>query len=419
MFHKDANLLSNMDPEISELIKLEKQRQEEGLELIASENYTSPAVMEAQGSILTNKYAEGLPKKRYYGGCEFVDTVEELAIERVKKLFNCKYANVQPHSGSQANMGAYFSLIQPGDTILGMDLSQGGHLTHGSPVNFSGKLFNVISYGLDIESETINYEKLEDIAIQNRPKMIIAGASAYPRIIDFKKFREIADKVGAYLVVDMAHIAGLVAAGVHPSPIPHAHVVTSTTHKTLRGPRGGIVLTNDEELFKKINFNIFPGIQGGPLEHVIAAKAVCFKEALEDQYKIYQKQVVANAKALADALKANEIDIVSGGTDNHLVLIKTDSVNLTGKEAEACLEKAAITCNKNMIPGDKRSPFVTSGIRIGTPAITTRGLKEKHMVTLANWIKTALTNSTDEAILKKVHSEVMELCREFPVYTKV
>ncbi|MCP4913468.1 MAG: serine hydroxymethyltransferase [Oligoflexia bacterium] len=416
MFHPQANSLNTMDSEINELINLERVRQEEGLELIASENYASPAVMAAQGSIVTNKYAEGYPAKRYYGGCEHVDTIEQLAIDRLKKLFNSKFANVQPHSGSQANMAVYFSVLEAGDKILGMDLAQGGHLTHGSPVNFSGKLFNVISYGLDIEKEELDYDKIREIAVAEKPKMIVAGASAYARTIDFKKFREIADEVGAYLLVDMAHIAGLVAAGAHPSPVEHAHFVTSTTHKTLRGPRGGIILTNDEELAKKVNFNIFPGIQGGPLEHVIAAKAVAFKEALEPEFKTYQEQVVKNAKALAKALQDEGVDIVSNGTDNHLVLVKTDSVDLTGKVAEAVLEKAHITCNKNMIPGDKRSPFVTSGIRLGTPAITTRGMKEEHMTKVAGWIAKALRNHENDDVLNQIKSEVKSLCGDFPVY---
>ncbi|WP_417335500.1 serine hydroxymethyltransferase [Halobacteriovorax marinus] len=416
MFHKDATSLDTMDSEITKLVELERVRQEEGLELIASENYTSKAVMEAQGTILTNKYAEGLPGKRYYGGCEVVDSVETLAIERVKKLFGAKFANVQAHSGSGANMAAYFSLLEVGDKVLGMNLAEGGHLTHGSPVNFSGKLFKIIPYGLDLESETIDYDALRDLALKEKPKMIIAGASAYPRTIDFEKFRSIADEVGAYLMVDMAHIAGLVAAGLHPNPVPHAHVVTSTTHKTLRGPRGGIILTNDEELAKKINFNVFPGIQGGPLEHVIAAKAVSFKEALEPSYIDYQKQVILNAKVLGEKLQAEGIEIVSGGTDNHLLLVKTDSVNLSGKQAEHALEAAGITCNKNMIPGDKRSPFVTSGVRLGTPAITTRGLKENHMEQLGTWISKALRNSEDEGVLKSIKEEVLALCKDFPVY---
>ncbi len=416
MFHPKAHSLKTLDPELTSSIEKERCRQEEGLELIASENYTSQAVMQAQGSILTNKYAEGYPQKRYYGGCEFVDEIEQLTIDRAKKLFNCQYANVQPHSGSQANMACYFAALQPRDKVLGMDLAQGGHLTHGSPVNFSGKLFNVIPYGLNPETETLNYELVAEIAHREKPKMIIAGASAYPRAIDFKKFREIADEVGAYLMVDMAHIAGLVAAELHASPLQHAHFVTTTTHKTLRGPRGGLILTNDEELAKKINFNIFPGIQGGPLEHVIAAKAVAFKEALEPSFKTYQEQVVKNAQRLAGSLSTKGMEIVSGGTDNHLVLVKTDSVNLTGKEAEQALERAHITCNKNMIPNDKRSPFVTSGIRLGTPAITTRGFKEEHIDQVAEWIEKALKNASHETTLAKIKKEVISLCRDFPVY---
>lgn len=408
--------LNDVDPTTANLIRDELKRQVEGLELIASENYVSKAVMQAQGSILTNKYAEGLPKKRYYGGCEVVDKIEQIAIDRLTELFDCKFANVQPHSGSQANMATYFALIEPGDTVLGMDLSQGGHLTHGSPVNFSGRFYNIVSYGLDIETEAIDYEVIRKLAQEHKPKMILAGASAYSKTIDFEKFREIADEVGAYLMVDMAHIAGLVAAGVHPSPFPHAHVVTSTTHKTLRGPRGGIILTNDEELAKKLNFNVFPGIQGGPLEHVIAAKAVAFLEALTPEFKEYQKQVVKNAQALASELMELGIDIVSGGTDNHLVMLKTDCVELTGKEAERILESVHLTCNKNMIPGDKRSPFVTSGVRLGTPAITTRGLKEEHMKFLAKWIADSLKNSKDESILANIRREVLELCSEFPIY---
>lgn len=408
--------LKEMDLEIFNLLEKERERQEEGLELIASENYTSRAVMEAQGSIATNKYAEGLPGKRYYGGCEFVDGIENLAIERVKKLFNAQYANVQPHSGSQANMAAYFSILSPGDKVLGMNLSEGGHLTHGSSVNFSGKLYQVISYGLDPQSEMIDYDSLSALALKEKPKLIIAGASAYSRTLDFKRFREIADSVNAYLIVDMAHIAGLVAAGLHPSPLPFAHIVTTTTHKTLRGPRGGLILCNDEELMKKINFNVFPGIQGGPLEHVIAAKAVAFKEALTPEFKTYQEQVIKNAKALSSALEKKGMKIVSGGTDNHLLMVNTDSVGLTGKQAEAVLEKAAITCNKNMIPGDKRSPFVTSGIRLGTPAITTRGLKENHMEQIASWIKEAFSNHENEEALTKIKKEVLKLCQDFPVY---
>ncbi|WP_412474100.1 serine hydroxymethyltransferase [Halobacteriovorax sp. YZS-1-1] len=416
MFHKDAVSLEKMDEEIFSLTNKELARQEEGLELIASENYTSKAVMQAQGSVLTNKYAEGLPKKRYYGGCEVVDTVEQIAIDRLCKVFGCKFANVQPHSGSGANMAAYFSIISPGDRILGMNLSEGGHLTHGSPVNFSGKYFDVKFYGLNPETEMIDYEDVRRAAQEHKPNVIVAGASAYPRTIDFAKFREIADEVGAYLLVDMAHIAGLVAAGLHPSPFPHAHIVTSTTHKTLRGPRGGIILTNDEELAKKINFNVFPGIQGGPLEHVIAAKAVSFKEALDPQYKEYQKQVITNAQALAKQLTDLGMELVSGGTDNHLVLMKTDPAGVTGKAAEKALEQAGITCNKNMIPGDTRSPFVTSGIRLGTPALTTRGMKEDEMKKIGTWIVEALKNAENESVLADIKGQVQALCKEFPVY---
>ncbi len=417
MFHPNSSSIETMDPEIYKLVGLERKRQEEGLELIASENYASAAVMEAQGTVLTNKYAEGYPGKRYYGGCEFVDSAEDLARERVKKLFNCSYANVQPHSGSQANMATYFAALKPGDTVLGMDLSEGGHLTHGSPVNFSGKLYNIVSYGLNSNTEMLDYDLIKDLAKKHNPKMIIAGASAYPRAIDFKKFREIADLVGAYLMVDMAHIAGLIAAGVHESPLPHAHFVTSTTHKTLRGPRGGIILTNlEEEWGKKLNSNIFPGIQGGPLEHVIASKAVAFKEALEPEFKTYQQQVVTNAKVLGETLQSEGIDLVSGGTDNHLLLCKTDSVNLSGKDAEHILEEVGITCNKNMVPKDTRSPFVTSGIRLGTPAMTTRGLNESHMKLVGQWISKSLKNSTNDSIKKEIRSKVLELCKEFPVY---
>ncbi len=416
MFQADANDLAKIDPEIFGIIQKERARQEDGLELIASENYTSQAVMQAQGSILTNKYAEGLPNKRYYGGCEFVDQSETLAIDRVTKLFSAKYANVQPHSGSQANMGAYFAMLEPGDKVLGMNLAEGGHLTHGSPVNFSGKLFKFISYGLHPDTERLDYNLIREIARAEKPRLLVGGASAYAREIDFKIMREIADEVGALFMVDMAHIAGLVAAGLHNSPIPHAHVTTSTTHKTLRGPRGGLILTNEEELFKKLNSNIFPGIQGGPLEHVIAAKAVSFKEALDPSFVTYQKQVLVNSKTLAASLMNKGIELVSGGTDNHLVLVKTDSVGLSGKEAEKALEHAGITCNKNMIPKDKRSPFITSGVRLGTPAITTRGLKENHMEMLAGWIHQALTNSTNETELQKIKMQVLELCKSFPVY---
>lgn len=408
-------MLKTTDPQIMELINLEQTRQEDGLELIASENYCSLEVMEAQGSCLTNKYAEGYPKKRYYGGCEFVDGVEQLAIDRVKEVFNCKFANVQPHSGSQANMAVYFACLNPGDTVLGMDLSEGGHLTHGSPVNFSGKLFKFVSYGLNTITEELDYENMQKLAEQHKPKLIVGGASAYAKTINFERMKEIADSVGALLMVDMAHIAGLVAAGEHPSPFPHADFVTSTTHKTLRGPRGGIILTNSEDWAKKINSNIFPGIQGGPLEHVIAAKAVAFGEALRPDFKAYQQQVIKNSKALASALIEKGIKLVSNGTDNHLVLVNTDSVELSGKEAEAILESVHITCNKNMVPKDTRSPFVTSGIRLGTPAITTRGLKEEHMQQLATWIYDALTNKSKRNQIKE---EVLSLCKEFPVYKR-
>lgn len=411
------SILEQVDKEIFDIIGKEYNRQQVGLELIASENYCSQAVMEAQGSCLTNKYAEGYPEKRYYGGCEFVDQSESLAIERAKKLFNAKFANVQPHSGSQANMAVYFSCLSHGDTVLGMDLSEGGHLTHGSSVNFSGKLFKFVSYGLDPKTELIDYDKMQELAKEHKPKLLVGGASAYSQIIDFKRMKEIADSVGALFMVDMAHIAGLVASGHHPSPMEYADFVTSTTHKTLRGPRGGIILSNNEQWFKKINSNIFPGIQGGPLEHVIAAKAVAFKEALSSDFKDYQAQVVKNTKVLGKELKEQGIDLVSGGSENHLLLLKTDSVNMSGKDAESILESVGITCNKNMIPQDTRSPFVTSGIRIGTPAITTRGLKEEHMVKLAHWIVTTLKNPNDTKKLEQIKGEVSDLCHNFPVYS--
>jgi glycine hydroxymethyltransferase len=412
------NHIKNIDPEVFHYIQKEQERQELGLELIASENYCSQAVMEAQGSCLTNKYAEGYPKKRYYNGCEFVDEIETLAIERLKKIFNAKFANVQPHSGSQANMAVYMAMMNPGDTFLGMDLAQGGHLTHGSPVNFSGKLYKALHYGLDPKTEMIDYNQLEDMAKKERPRMIIAGASAYPRIIDFAKISQIAKSIDAIFMVDMAHIAGLIAAGLHPSPMEYADVVTSTTHKTLRGPRGGLIITNNEDLAKKFNSLIFPGIQGGPLEHVIAAKAVAFKEALETSFKTYQEQVIKNSKMLAKTLIDNGIELVSGGTDNHLVLVKTDSVNMSGKEAGEILEKVDITCNKNMVPNDKRSPFVTSGIRLGTPAVTTRGFKENEIKLMAELIVKTLKNHQDEKILTEVRSSVHDLCVKFPVYSK-
>ncbi|RME14426.1 MAG: serine hydroxymethyltransferase [Bdellovibrio sp.] len=406
--------LEQIDPEVAKAIYQEEQRQEFDLEMIASENYVSKAVMEAQGSVLTNKYAEGYPQKRYYGGCEHVDTIESLAIERAKKLFQCHYANVQPHSGSQANMAVYLAALKPGDTVLGMDLSHGGHLTHGSPVNFSGFLFKAVHYGLDPETHLINYEQIYRLAEEHQPKMIIAGFSAYPRTLDFKKFREIAESVGAYLMVDMAHIAGLIATGAHPSPLPHAHFTTSTTHKTLRGPRGGLILTNLEDLAKKINSKIFPGIQGGPLEHVIAAKAVSFKEALQPEFKTYIEQVLKNAKALASVLKEEGFDLVTGGTDNHLLLIDLSSKDITGKEAEALLGKVGITVNKNTVPNEKRSPFVTSGLRIGTPALTTRGMKEPQMEQIAQWIAEVISNPhKDHSAIRKA---VTQLCQEFPLY---
>lgn len=408
--------LSEVDQEVFNFIQKEQNRQEMGLELIASENYCSQAVMEAQGSCLTNKYAEGYPQKRYYNGCEFVDQIETLAIERVKKIFGAGFANVQPHSGSQANMAVYMAMLNHGDTFLGMDLAQGGHLTHGSPVNFSGKLYTALHYGLDEKTEMIDYNKLEDIAKKERPRMIIAGASAYPRAIDFEKFSAIAKSIDAVLMVDMAHIAGLVAAGLHPSPIGLADVVTSTTHKTLRGPRGGLILTNREDVAKKLNSLIFPGIQGGPLEHVIAGKAVAFKEALEPSFKAYQEQVIKNSQILAKTLMDNGIELVSGGTDNHLILVKTDSVNMSGKEAGEILERVDITCNKNMVPNDKRSPFVTSGIRLGTPAVTTRGFKEAETKLMAELIVKALRNPQDEKVQKEVKESVHDLCKKFPVY---
>ncbi len=414
------NSLSQKDPEIFSAIEKESVREEEGLELIASENYVSKAVLEAQGSILTNKYAEGYPGKRYYGGCSFVDVAEQLAIDRACKLFGAEAANVQPHSGSSANMGVYMALLQPGDKILGMDLSHGGHLTHGSPVNFSGRIYQAIHYGLNPETHLLDMNLVRDIAKKEKPKMIIAGASAYARVIDFATFGEIAKEVGAKLVVDMAHIAGLVAAGLHPSPIPHAAYTTTTTHKTLRGPRGGMILCSQENL-KAINSLIFPGIQGGPLMHVIAAKAVAFGEALQPEFKEYQKRVVENARTLASALIQNGFKLVTDGTDNHLMLVDLPGSldgTVTGKEAEAWLDLAGITVNKNTIPNEKRSPFITSGIRIGTPAMTTRGLGASEMRTLAVWIKSVIESKGNEAVLAKTKKEVKELCSRFPLYGK-
>lgn len=405
------------DPDLWEAIAKEKDRQENNLELIASENVVSEGVMAAQGSILTNKYAEGYPGKRYYGGCEFVDIVEDLAINRAKELFGAKYANVQPHSGSQANTAAYLSLIEAGDTVLGMDLSAGGHLTHGSPVNFSGKTYNFVSYGVDPSTEVIDYNVVRILAREHRPKLIVAGASAYSRTIDFEKFREIADEIDAKLMVDMAHIAGLVAAGLHPNPVPYADITTTTTHKTLRGPRGGLILTNDEELAKKINSNIFPGIQGGPLEHVIAGKAVALKEALAPEFKEYSEQVIENAKAMTKVFnQAPEARLISGATDNHLLLIDVTGFGLNGKEAEAILDTVNITVNKNSIPFEQLSPFKTSGIRIGTPAITTRGFKEEDAVEVAKLIVKALKENDNEGALSEVKASVKELTEKYPLY---
>ena len=412
---ENTRTLAQVDPEIAGLVRKETERQEEGLELIASENFVSPAVLEAVGSVLSNKYAEGYPGKRYYGGCEFVDQVETLAIERAKKLFGAEAANVQAHSGSQANMAAYMSVMQPGDTMLSLDLNSGGHLTHGMSLNFSGKLYKVVHYGLDRATERIDFGQVRSLAKEHRPKIIVVGASAYPRTLDFATFREIADSVGAVLVVDMAHIAGLVAAGLHPSPVPVAELVTTTTHKTLRGPRGGMVLAK-EPFIKGVNSNIFPGIQGGPLMHVIAGKAVAFQEALQPEFTAYQRQIVANAKALAEALLRGGLRLVSGGTDTHLMLVDLRPKKLTGKVAEAVLGKAAITVNKNMIAFDPEKPMVTSGVRIGTPALTTRGMKEAEMATVGALIVEALDHPTDEAVLAQVAGKVHELARSFPLY---
>src|SRR5574344_966751 len=412
-----AKNIAAYDPELWDAIASENNRQEEHIELIASENYVSQCVMEAQGSQLTNKYPEGYPGKRYYGGCEFVDKVEELAIERAKQLFGATYANVQPHSGSQANSAVYMALLQPGDKVLGMNLAHGGHLTHGSPVNFSGKLYDIIPYGID-ESGKIDYVELERLAVTEKPKMIIGGFSAYSGIVDWAKMREIADKIGAYLFVDMAHVAGLVAAGVYPNPVPHAHVVTSTTHKTLAGPRGGLILSaaNDEELYKKLNSAVFPGGQGGPLMHVIAGKAVAFKEAMEPEFKLYQQQVLKNAKAMVEVFKARGYKIVSGGTENHLFLVDLVDKELTGKDADAALGKANITVNKNSVPNDPRSPFVTSGIRVGSPSITRRGFTEADARELAGWMCDVLDNHTDEAVLAATREKVLAICKRLPVY---
>ena len=408
--------LKTVDPEIQKAIDQELFRQREKLEMIASENIVSTAVMQAQGSILTNKYAEGYPGKRYYGGCEYVDIVEQLAIDRAKKLFGAEYANVQPHSGAQANTAVYFALLQPGDTILGMNLTDGGHLTHGSPVNISGKYFKIIPYGVDKETERIDYDELERLAKEHQPKLIVGGASAYSRIIDFERMAQIAKSVGAYFMVDMAHIAGLVAAGLHPSPVPYADVVTTTTHKTLRGPRGGLILCRDAEFGKQFNKAIFPGIQGGPLMHVVAAKAVAFKEALSDEFKVYQQQVLDNAKALADELVKKGFRIVSGGTDNHLMLVDLRSKNITGKEAQFLLDEIGITANRNTIPFEPLSPFVTSGIRLGTPALTTRGLKEEDIREVADIIADVIENREDSAVIEAAKAKVQAICKKFPLY---
>jgi glycine hydroxymethyltransferase len=417
MFSKDARI-EGFDPELAQAIAAERRRQEDHVELIASENYASPRVLEAQGSVLTNKYAEGYPGKRYYGGCEYVDVAESLAIERVKRLFDADYANVQPHSGSQANQAVYFALLSPGDTILGMSLAHGGHLTHGAKVNLSGKIFNAVQYGIDPATGRVDYDEIERLALEHKPKMVVAGFSAYSQVLDWARFRAIADKVGAWLFVDMAHIAGLVAAGVYPSPLPHAHVVTSTTHKTLRGPRGGIIVAKNasEDLVKKLQSVVFPGIQGGPLMHVIAAKAVAFKEALEPAFKDYQRQVVRNAQAMAGAFIARGYRIVSGGTENHLMLIDLIGRDVTGKDAEAALGEAHITVNKNAVPNDPRSPFVTSGLRVGTPAVTTRGYREQDCVDLANWICDVLDAPGDAGVIARVREQVTAQCRRYPVY---
>jgi len=414
MFVKST--IADYDPEIFAAIKNEEKRQEEHIELIASENYASPMVMEAQGSAFTNKYAEGYPGRRYYGGCEYADVVEQLAIDRACELFGAKYANVQPHSGSQANGGVFLALLQPGDTVLGMSLAHGGHLTHGAAPNFSGRTYNSVQYGINTDTGLIDYDEVEKMALEHKPKMIIAGFSAYSQHLDFARFRDIADKVGAYLLVDMAHVAGLVAAGVYPSPVPHAHVTTTTTHKTLRGPRGGLIMTNDEDLAKKINSAIFPGIQGGPLVHVIAAKAVCFKEAMEPSFKDYQQKVIDNARAMAKVFVDRGFDVVSEGTDNHLFLLSLIKQDITGKDADEALGRAFITVNKNAVPNDPRSPFVTSGLRIGTPAVTTRGFTEEDCAELAGWICDILDNMGDEGVIDSVREKVLAICAKRPVY---
>ncbi|MEE9343971.1 MAG: serine hydroxymethyltransferase [Methylococcales bacterium] len=410
--------IAGYDDELSQAIENEIQRQEDHIELIASENYASPRVLEAQGSVLTNKYAEGYPGKRYYGGCEHVDVVEQLAIDRVKQLFGADYANVQPSSGSQANQAVYMALLQPHDTVLGLSLADGGHLTHGAKPNFSGKIYNAVQYGLDYATGEIDYNQVESLAKQHQPKMIVAGFSAYSRIMDWQRFRDIADQVGAYLMVDMAHVAGLIAADVYPNPVPHADVVTSTTHKSLRGPRGGFILCkSNPELEKKFNSSIFPGIQGGPLMHVIAAKAVAFKEAMQPEFKIYQQQVVANAKAMAQVFMERGFDIISGGTDDHLMLVSLIPKGITGKAADAALGQAHITVNKNAVPNDPQSPFVTSGIRVGTPAATTRGFKEAEVIDIANWMSDVIDDIENQQVIASVRDKVTALCARFPVYS--
>lgn len=416
MFSKDMTI-AGFDPELKAAIDAERQRQEDHIELIASENYASPRVMEAQGTVLTNKYAEGYPGKRYYGGCEHVDVVEQLAIERAKALFGADYANVQPHSGSQANAAVFMALMKPGDTLLGMSLAEGGHLTHGASVSFSGRIYRAVQYGLNHATGEVDYEQVEALAREHRPKVIVAGFSAYSRIMDWQRFRAIADSVGAYFVVDMAHVSGLVAAGVYPSPVAIADVTTSTTHKTLRGPRGGIILAKaNPELEKKLNFAVFPESQGGPLMHVIAAKAVCFQEAMSDEFKAYQRQVVRNAQTMAEGFMARGFDVVSGGTDDHLFLLSLIKQEVTGKDADAALGRAHITVNKNAVPNDPRPPFVTSGLRIGSPAATTRGFKEAEMAALTGWMCEILDDITNEAVIADVRSKVTDLCRRFPVY---
>ncbi|GAC35494.1 serine hydroxymethyltransferase [Paraglaciecola polaris] len=417
MLSRDMNI-ADFDPELSQAIAQETQRQEDHIELIASENYCSPRVLEAQGSQLTNKYAEGYPHKRYYGGCEYVDVAEDLAIARANQLFGCDYANVQPHSGSQANSAVFMALLEAGDTVLGMSLAHGGHLTHGAHVSFSGKTYNAVQYGIDEQTGKIDYDVVEALAVEHKPKMIIGGFSAYSGIVDWQRFREIADKVGAYLLVDMAHVAGLVAAGLYPNPLPHAHVVTTTTHKTLAGPRGGLILSacGDEAIYKKLNSSVFPGNQGGPLCHVIAAKAVAFKEALQPDFKEYQQQVLVNAKAMVSVMQERGYNIVSGGTDNHLFLLDLIAKDITGKDADAALGRANITVNKNSVPNDPRSPFVTSGLRIGSPAITRRGFKEAQAKQVATWICDVIDNIEDESVIERIKGEVLALCGEFPVY---